>query len=95
MITKHSHHSINRLFLILYLTYFSFLLVIGSIACYFSYREKHEDILASMNLAFTQIDQEYSDILENFWQAYMPIFEKNSASYSIFKTYFSHEKQMT
>ena len=92
MITKHSHHSINRLFLILYLTYFSFLLVIGSIACYFSYREKHEDILASMNLAFTQIDQEYSDILQNFWQAYMPIFEKNSTSYSIFKTYFSHEK---
>lgn len=92
MITKHSHHSINRLFLILYLTYFSFLFVIGSIACYFSYREKHEDILASMNLAFTQIDQEYSDILENFWQAYMPIFEKNSTSYSIFKTYFSHEK---
>lgn len=92
MITKHPHHSINRLFLILYLTYFSFLLVIGSIACYFSYREKHEDILASMNLAFTQIDQEYSDILENFWQAYMPIFEKNSASYSIFKIYFSHEK---
>lgn len=78
--------------LILYLTYFSFLLVIGSIACYFSYREKHEDILASMNLAFTQIDQEYSDILENFWQAYMPIFEKNSTSYSIFKTYFSHEE---
>ncbi len=90
--SKHSHHSINRLFLILYLTYFSFLLVIGSIACYFSYREKHEDILASMNLAFTQIDQEYSDILKNFWQAYMPIFEKNSANYSIFKTYFSHEK---
>ena len=90
--SKHAHHSINRLFLILYLTYFSFLLVIGSIACYFSYREKHEDVLASMNLAFTQIDQEYSDILENFWQAYMPIFEKNSTSYSIFKTYFSHEK---
>lgn len=90
--SKHTHHSINRLFLILYLTYFSFLLVIGSIACYFSYREKHEDILASMNLAFTQIDQEYSDILKNFWQAYMPIFEKNSANYSIFKTYFSHEK---
>ena len=90
--SKRSHHSINRLFLILYLTYFSFLLVIGSIACYFSYREKHEDILASMNLAFTQVDQEYSDILKNFWQAYMPIFEKNSVSYSIFKTYFSHEK---
>ncbi len=89
--SKSPHHSINRLFLILYLTYFSFLLMIGSIACYFSYREKHEETLASMNLAFTQIDQEYSDILENFWQTYMPIYEKNSTSYSILKTYFSHE----
>lgn len=89
---KHIHHSINRLFLVLYLIYFSFLFVIGSVACYFSYREKHEDVIASMDLAFTQIDQEYSDILKNFWQAYMPIYERNSTIYSVFSNYFSHEK---
>ena len=92
MKNSHHHRSINRLFLILYLTYFSFLLIIGSIACYFSYREKHEEIISSMDLAFSQMDQEYSNILENFWQAYMPIYENNSASYSILKDYFSHEK---
>lgn len=89
---KAYHHSINRLFLVLYLIYFSFLLVIGSVACYFSYREKHEEIISSLDLAFTQIDQEYSDILQNFWQAYMPIYEKDSTAYSVFHSYFSHEK---
>ena len=67
--------TINHLFLLMMIVYLVLLLVISTIACGFAYRGRKENILGSFNLAMANIDHEYTNILENFWQIYMPIFD--------------------
>ena len=84
-----SGKTINRLFLLMIQIYLILLLIISAIACYYSYQEKKEQTLSAINMTLFYMEQEYSDILDNFWQAYMPIYEKNSSIAGIFQEYFS------
>lgn len=66
------------------------LLIISSIACHYAYVEKKKQILSSMDVVYSQINQEYENILNNFWQIYMPIFESNSSIHKTFRNYFAY-----
>ena len=81
---------INRLMITMLSIYLILLLIISSIACYYAYKVKKEQMLATMDLALAHMEQEYNDILDNFWQTYMPIFERNSTIYSTFVNYFAN-----
>lgn len=84
-----SKRTINQMFLIMIIFYITLLLIISSVACYYSYRQKEEEIFSTMDMALAHMDQEYANILENFWQAYMPIYENNSTIYETFQNYFA------
>lgn len=86
---RRTGQTINRLFLLMILIYVIMLLIISAIACWYSYQEKKRQILSSVNMTMSYMEQEYADILDNFWQAYMPIYEKNSAISPIFQEYFT------
>lgn len=84
-----SKRTINQMFLIMIIFYITLLLIISSVACYYSYRQKEEQIFSTMDMALAHMDQEYANILENFWQVYMPIYENNSTIYGTFQNYFA------
>lgn len=65
----------NRIFMLLAIAYTCVLFILGCIACFFSYHQKKDEALSEINLTFQLMIQEYTDILDNFWQIYMPIFE--------------------
>lgn len=81
--------SINKLFGIMIIIYTTLLLTISTVACYYSYRQKETQIFSTLDMALVQMDQEYSHILENFWQTYMPMYENDSSTNAIFKKYFA------
>ncbi len=92
-----SKKTINKFFLLMIMIYSFLLLFISTLACYYAYREKEEQIFSTTNMALSHMDQEYTSILSNFWQVYMPIFENNSTVYGIFQNYFpfSETKDLT
>lgn len=71
--------------------YISVLLLISAIACYFSYTQRKSDILSNMEITFMQLDQDYKNTLDNFWQIYMPIYEKNNEVHNILGNYFTKD----
>lgn len=81
----------NRLFLLLIGLYAILLLIVTSMACYFSYAQKKEELMSEIDGAFVQLAQEYRNITDNFWQIYMPIFEVQGDTYDIWKTYFNSD----
>jgi hypothetical protein len=50
-----------------------------------------------MDYVYVQLKQDYTDTLDNFWQLYMPIFEKNSNVYPVLADYFvnPHSRELT
>lgn len=81
--------SISHLFSLTILVYLVLLLMISGIACTFAYRAKRENVLAKATRTMDNLDWEYTNILENFWQIYMPAFEKGSAASSALQEYFA------
>lgn len=65
------------------------LLIISSIACYFAYSKKEKEILSSMDMAYSYLYQEYKNIIQNYWQVYMPIFDGYPEVYDTLDAYFS------
>ena len=59
------------------------LLFFSYLAIYFSYQDKRTRITSSMDMITTYTSQEYSDIVSNFWQTYMPIFAEAEHSAAI------------
>ena len=84
-----SKKTINRLFLLMIMIYLALLLCISSIAVYYSYEEKKKEILATLDQSIAYCDQEYTSITQNFWQAYLPIFEDKSFLQQVLQNYFS------
>ena len=84
-----SKRTINRLFLLMIIVYTILMLIISSIACYYAYQEKKESIYSVLNQKISYMDQEYTGILENFWQIYMPAFEDNNPAKEILKNYYA------
>ncbi len=83
-----SKTKINRLFLIMTCMFSIFLFVTSCIACYYAYTEKKSQILSSMDMAYSRIEQEHKNVVNNFWQVYMPIADSNSSTYALFRNYF-------
>lgn len=79
----------NRLFLTVTILYMSVLLIFSFISCFFSFRQRKESVLSEINVTYMQLEQAYNNIVDNFWQVYMPIFENKNEVYDIFDTYFS------
>ena len=53
-----SKRTINQMFLIMIIFYITLLLMISSVACYYSYRQKEEQIFSTMDMALAHMDQE-------------------------------------
>ncbi len=68
------------------------LLAVSSTACYFAYNEKKSQILSSMDMAYSSMQNEYENIISNFWQVYIPIFKSSTSDYEIFRSYFAFAK---
>lgn len=79
----------NRTFQLLLALYTFLLLAVSTAACYFSYTQKKEEFFSAVDVIFRELKEEYSNITDNFWQLYMPIFESNDELYALFVRYFS------
>lgn len=82
----------NKLYTRLIGFYTILLLTVISIACYFSYQQRKEEILSQINMTYVQLAQEYRNIVNNHWQIYMPIFESEDDTYDIWDTFFAPEQ---
>jgi len=67
------------------------LLIVTAIACFFSYQQKKQEFISQIDMIFIQLGQEYRDVVDNFWQIYMPFFESNTSSYDIRNIYFEKD----
>ncbi len=77
-------------FIMLACVYGVILLVVSGIASYFSYSQKKEEFMADVGIVMAQLDREGKDLLENFWQVYMPVFEERT-NFDVFLNYFARE----
>ncbi len=84
----------NRTFQLLLALYTFLLLAVSTAACYFSYTQKKEEFFSAVDVTFRELKEEYSNITDNFWQLYMPIFESNDKQYNLFVRYFSENEPL-
>lgn len=88
--TRHrSKISNNKIFLALTAFYTIVLFIIGVIACFFAYNQEKGEIFNQLDLTFLKLEEEYNNIIDNFWQLYMPIFEGDSETHTVIYSYFS------
>lgn len=69
----------NRFFLLLTSMYTVVLFVVVIISCVISYHQKQSEALSRMDATFAKLEQEYTEVLDNFWQVYMPIVETGNS----------------
>lgn len=69
--------------------YLPFLLLFCLVACFIAYIQVEQNFLLSKDFVFQQLEQEYNQTVENFWQLYLPIFEGPHQNYDILDHYFS------
>ena len=67
-------------FVLLSVLYTCILILLSIIACFFSYQQRQKELLSDIDLIYLQLKQEYSSVIDNFWQIYMPIFESGSSN---------------
>ncbi len=79
----------NTDFLLLTGIYLAILSIVSLIACFFYYRQRKESLLSNLDYIYVQLQQDYTDTLDNFWQLYMPLFEKNSGVYDALLRYYT------
>ena len=48
-----------------------------------------------MEMISTYTSQEYGNIVNNFWQAYMPVYETMKEDSTLVKSYFAAEDELT
>jgi sensor histidine kinase YesM len=78
----------NNIFILLTLIYTAILIIISSIACFFAYQQKQEEILSQMDMTFVRLEQKYLNSINNFWKIYMPLYESHSNFHSVLTDYF-------
>lgn len=79
----------NSTFRLLTTVYITVLLFVTSIACFFSYRQRKETLLSEMDSIYVQLCQDYANTLDNFWQLYLPLYERGSIVYQALQDYFT------
>ena len=65
--------------------------IIGTLACYYAYRQKQEEILSELDKQLVRVGEEYKNITEDFWGIYLPIFEDGGSE--LFVDYFEESDQ--
>lgn len=91
---KMRSRSKNKQFVLLTVVYSIFLLIVAIIACVFSYNQKQDEYLAQMEMTYMQLSSSYVDRIDNFWQAYMPLFESGSSLYPALKSYYTTDLEV-
>lgn len=73
---------------------FYFLVIVGitAISCYFAYERQKSELVADMDLVLLQEVNEYKDIVEDYWEIHLPIYE--GGDIDIMKDYFSVDKEL-
>ena len=73
----------------LQLFYLVIILGISCIACYFAYQQRRGELLSSMDMALLYVENEYRSITENFWDVYIPIYQKSRLGEETMYHYFT------
>lgn len=95
MINKKPNNNVNNLFLTSACVFCILLLIFSFLAIYFSYHDKKSRITSSMEMINTYTSQEYGNIVNNFWQAYMPVYETLKEDSTLIKNYFASEVELS
>ncbi len=93
---KHSSHkpvlNFRNFFFLALITLFSLLmLIISLLACFFSYKQKKEEVLSQISRTYSQLTREYEQIIDNFWQIYMPLAENQAEYHTTWSVYFEED----
>ena len=75
-----------RLVLFLYTLLLLFSIILS---CFFSYKQKNDELQSQIDVIFSQLSTKYQDITNNFWQLYMPFFESSSYPQDVLRGYIS------
>lgn len=82
----------QNIFFLALITLFSLLILLTSLlACFFSYKQKEEEVLSQIDRTYAILTREYEAIIDNFWQIYMPLSENQAYYYEIWGQYFDSE----
>jgi sensor histidine kinase YesM len=87
-IKKNVYITKNRIFSVLTVLYTVILVLISSIACFFAYGQKEEELLSQMDMTFVRLEQKYLNSINNFWKIYMPLYESHNNFHSVLADYF-------
>ena len=91
--SKRFRDSLN--FKLIIILYTGFLLIVCSLAIYYSYHERQNMYINKFNNTAELLEKEYTNVLENFWKIYMPVFEEQDTDYQVMYNYFSNEKTLS
>lgn len=59
--------------------YLSAIALLTTLICYLSYRYNESEIILNMDMSLLRLEAECASTVENFWDAYLPIFETDNA----------------
>lgn len=71
------------------LLYVVLLLLSIILSCFFSYRQRNNELESQIDGIFSQLSAEYQEITDNFWQLYMPFFEASYYPQDILQRYMT------
>lgn len=76
------------------LVYSVIVMFISLLAMFFSYSSEKNVLLSDLNLRLVQIETEYEDIIGNFWNIYMPVYE-NAENEMTLRNYFNSKEELS
>ena len=85
----------DRLLRSVFFLYTLLLLFSIILSCFFSYKQRNDELLLQIDGIYNQLSMQYQKITSNFWQLYMPFFESSSTSQGILQQYIVGGKQST
>ena len=83
----------NSLFRKIISAYIAFLLIMGSLACYFAYSNAYNKTMYRLGNVMQDMQYNYTSYTEDFWKIYMPIFENRNSMYTVLESYFAGSEQ--
>lgn len=73
-------------------TYLAVIAVITAAACYFSYQQQKGELVSVMDMTLLQLENEYQECVENYWDIYLPLFETGEAG--VMESYFTEKDEL-
>lgn len=81
----------NKNLQLLIVCYTVLLLAVSIIACYFAYSKRKEEFFSQTDRVLESMEEEYRDIIDNFWEVYMPAFESQGVINHAMLEYFTSD----